>query len=230
MAESKKSFVLYRDYENVFEMLTDEEAGKLIKHIFAYVNNRDTELDDRYLRLAFAPIKQQIIRDQKKYEAICKRNKSNGQNGGRPRNPKKPKKPTGLSGLPKNPNEPDNDNDNDNDNDISINSEGAEDWKKSFDEYKNQVRRAFTETIQDKTWMKKQQEYYPNLNIKKSLEKSCVNFWATEEGWQNKRSKRIKTINWKTTFGKALAMKENHVYNEKFNFNNEKDTVPIIEI
>lgn len=109
-------------------------------------------------------------------------------------------------------------------------SESKQDWKKSFEEYKNQVRKAFIEVIQDKTWMQKQQEYYPNINIKKSLEKACFNYWATEAGWQNKRSKKIKAINWKTTFGNALAMKENHVYNDKFSFNNEKNTAPGIEI
>lgn len=233
MAESKKSFVLYNDYGKVFEMLTDEEAGKLIKHLFAYVNNKDTELEDRLLKLTFEPIKLQLMRDNKKYEAICERNRNNGKKGGRPK--KNPKNPLGYLGTQNNPEKPkkadtDNDNDNDNDTDISIKRESVNDWKKSFEEYKNQVRKAFTEAIQDKTWMQKQQEYYPNINIKKSLEKACFNYWATEAGWQNKRSKKTKAINWKTTFGNALAMKENHVYNDKFSFNNEKNTAPGIEI
>lgn len=231
MAESKKSFVLYNDFEKVFEMLTDEEAGKLIKHLFAYVNNKDTELEDRLLKLTFEPIKLQLMRDNKKYEAICERNKNNGMKGGRPKkNPKNPLGYLGTQNNPEKPKKPDTDNDNDNDNDISIKRESVNDWKKSFEEYKNQVREAFTEAIQDKTWMQKQQEYYPNINIKKSLEKACFNYWATEAGWQNKRSKKTKAINWKTTFGNALAMKENHVYNEKFSFNNEKNTAPGIEI
>ena len=231
MAESKKSFVLYNDYEKVFEMLTDEEAGKLIKHLFAYVNNKDTELEDRLLKLTFEPIKLQLMRDNKKYEAICERNKNNGKKGGRPKkNPKNPLGYLGTQNNPEKPKKPDTDNDNDNDNDISIKSASVNDWKKSFDEYKNQVREAFTEAIQDKTWMQKQQEYYPNINIKKSLEKACFNYWATEAGWQNKRSKKTKAINWKTTFGNALAMKENHVYNDKNSFYNEKEPAPGIEI
>lgn len=232
MAESKKSFVLYNDFENVFEMLTDEEAGKLIKHLFAYVNNKDTELEDRLLKLTFEPIKLQLMRDNKKYEAICERNKNNGMKGGRPK--KNPKNPVGYLGTqnnPEKPKKPDTDNDNDNDTDISIKRESVNDWKKSFEEYKNQVREAFIEAIQDKTWMQKQQEYYPNINIKKSLEKACFNYWATEAGWQNKRSKKTQAINWKTTFGNALAMKENHVYNDKNSFYNEKEpATSIIDI
>ena len=232
MAESKKSFVLYNDFEKVFEMLTDEEAGKLIKHLFAYVNNKDTELEDRLLKLTFEPIKLQLMRDNKKYEAICERNKNNGMKGGRPK--KNPKNPVGYLGTqnnPEKPKKPDTDNDNDNDTDISIKRESVTDWKVSFEEYKKQVREAFIEAIQDKTWMHKQQEYYPNINIKKSIEKACFNYWATEAGWQNKRSKRTKTINWKTTFGNALAMKENHVYNDKNSFYNEKEpATSIIDI
>jgi len=123
-----------------------------------------------------------------------------------------------------------NKNDKNDKNDISIKRESVNDWKKSFEEYKNQVREAFIEAIQDKTWMQKQQEYYPNINIKKSLEKACFNYWATEAGWHNKRSKKTKAINWKTTFGNALAMKENHVYNDKNSFYNEQNTAPGIEI
>ena len=178
MAESKKSFVLYNDFEKVFEMLTDEEAGKLIKHLFAYVNNKDTELEDRLLKLTFEPIKLQLIRDNKKYEAICERNRNNGIKGGRPpkKNPKNPVGYLGTQNNPEKPKKPDTDTDTDNDNDISIKSASVNDWKKSFEEYKNQVREAFIEAIQDKTWMQKQQEYYPNINIKKSLEKACFSY------------------------------------------------------
>lgn len=39
MAENKKSFLLYVDQRNLFHALTDEEAGKLIKHIYDYVSD-----------------------------------------------------------------------------------------------------------------------------------------------------------------------------------------------
>ncbi len=132
-SKDKKSFVLYNDYEEVFSMLTDEEAGKLIKHILAYVNNKNPSLEDRLLQVTFEPIRLQLGRDAKKYEAICERNAINGAKGGRPpKNPRKPKKPSGLienpdnpvgyletQGNPSEPKKADTDNDNDNDTDIS---------------------------------------------------------------------------------------------------------------
>jgi len=68
MAKEKKSFVLYSDQKELFEALTDEDAGKLIKHIFKYVNDEDPELNNALLKIAFVPIKQQLKRDLKSWE------------------------------------------------------------------------------------------------------------------------------------------------------------------
>lgn len=61
--QGKKSFVLYTDQREVFDELTDEDAGKLIKIIFAYVNDENPEVNDRLLKVAFLPIKTQLKRD-----------------------------------------------------------------------------------------------------------------------------------------------------------------------
>ena len=90
---NKKSFYLFNDTEKVFEMLTDEEAGKLIKHLFSYVNGKESELNDRLLEVAFEPIRLQLERDMKKYESVCERNRENGLKGGRPKKKRNPKKP-----------------------------------------------------------------------------------------------------------------------------------------
>jgi len=70
MAENKKPFLLYADQRNQFDMLPDETAGKLIKHLFAYINDEDPKSDDILLNVAFAPIKATLKRDLKKYEEI----------------------------------------------------------------------------------------------------------------------------------------------------------------
>lgn len=68
MAEDKKSFVLYCDLIHTFEKLTDVEAGQLIKHLLAYVNDRSPQ-SDRIIEVMFEPIKQQLKRDLIKYES-----------------------------------------------------------------------------------------------------------------------------------------------------------------
>ena len=60
MAENKKSFIAYADWVSVFNMLTDEEAGKLVKLIFSYVNDENPEVQDRVLKMAFEPINRNL--------------------------------------------------------------------------------------------------------------------------------------------------------------------------
>ena len=70
MAKDKKSFILYSDARETFEQLTNEEAGVLIKHIFAYVNDENPILEDRFINLAFQPIKTQLKRDLVNWEIV----------------------------------------------------------------------------------------------------------------------------------------------------------------
>lgn len=68
MAENKKSFIAYSDWENVFEQLPDEDAGKLIKHIFQYVNDKNPTTDNVLINAVFAIIKSTLKRDLDKWE------------------------------------------------------------------------------------------------------------------------------------------------------------------
>ncbi len=77
MAEGKKGFVLYADQKSIFDDLTNEEAGILIKHIFSYVNDENPILEDRIIQMAFNPIKMQLKRDLVKYENVRERNREN---------------------------------------------------------------------------------------------------------------------------------------------------------
>ncbi len=68
MAEDKKGFILYADQRGTFAKLSDEQAGKLVKHIFSYVNDENPE-SDFITELAFESIKQKLKRDLVKWEA-----------------------------------------------------------------------------------------------------------------------------------------------------------------
>jgi len=85
MAKDKTSFILYCDQQGVFNKLPDEIAGKLIKHIFAYVNDENPPCDDLLLTIAFEPIKTQLKRDLRKYDDYIDKQKFNGAKGGRPK-------------------------------------------------------------------------------------------------------------------------------------------------
>lgn len=118
-SEEKKSFKLYNDYKKHFDQMTDEDAGKVIKAILAYVNYMDFPELEGAAAMAFSFIEAQLERDRKAYDKKCETNRENGSKGGRPKkNPEdpveneepketqeNPTKPFGFSGFPEIPTE-----------------------------------------------------------------------------------------------------------------------------
>lgn len=108
----KKAFMLYLDYKQHLELLTDAERGMLMMALFDYAADKTepTTLTGS-AAMAFSFIRAQMDRDNQKYEEKCITNRANGAKGGRPRkeptesdaNPKEPKKPNGFQRNPKNP-------------------------------------------------------------------------------------------------------------------------------
>ena len=74
--------MLYTDQREIFEELSDEDAGKLIKHIFSYVNDENPQTQDRFIKLAFIPIKTQLKRDLKMWDEKKHLRSEAGKKGG----------------------------------------------------------------------------------------------------------------------------------------------------
>lgn len=88
--QHKKSFILMRDLLSTVDLMTDEEAGQLLKSIVNHVDGKPVQLS-RELTFAFTPIKNQLDRDMEKYDNFVKKQKVNGAKGGRPKkNPNNP--------------------------------------------------------------------------------------------------------------------------------------------
>ena len=108
MAKDKKSVIVYVDWIATFNKLEDDEAGRLIKHFFSYVNDLNPT-SDRLTELLFEPIKQQLKRDLKAYEQTCERNSLNASLRWNKNNA------TACDRIQSDAKHADNDNDNDND-------------------------------------------------------------------------------------------------------------------
>lgn len=96
MAVGKKNVIVYTDWISTFELLSDEEAGKLIKHFFRYVNDQEPEPPDRLTEILFEPIKTTLKRDLDKWEVKAEKARINGKGGGRPKTENNPEKPDRL--------------------------------------------------------------------------------------------------------------------------------------
>lgn len=81
MAQDKKSFILYTDLLHTIDLMPDENAGKLFKHILKYVNDLNPETDDLITKLSFEPIKQQLKRDLREWEKTIETKSDSGKLG-----------------------------------------------------------------------------------------------------------------------------------------------------
>lgn len=112
---AKNSFVIYHNYLEILEDLTDEQVGKLFRAMLKYDRFGEEPAFDSELKIAFKFIKKDLDYNKETYENICKRNRENGNKGGRPKNPENPVGYLETQENPEKPKKPDNDNDNDND-------------------------------------------------------------------------------------------------------------------
>ena len=133
MINEAKSFILYYDFKDQFDLLTREEKGMLIEVIFDYAVFGSIPEDlPKLIRMAFSPIKSALDRDRLKYLDRCEKNRENGKKGGRP---KKTSTSDGSFPIPKTDglfsdakkayNDSDNDSDNEIDSDIDSGSDSG---------------------------------------------------------------------------------------------------------
>lgn len=130
----KNSFLFYLDYEEQFNLLSDEQIGQLMRAIIKYEKTKKEPNLDGMLKMAFSFIKTQLDRDREKYEKKCEKNKENGALGGRPKKKQTDnKKPNGFSKNRTKPKKADNDNedDDDDDNEDDNNNTASEDKSSS---------------------------------------------------------------------------------------------------
>ena len=116
----KDTFIMYNKYKEVFDSLTDEQAGQLIKGIFNYTSTGESGLSG-LMTAIFTPIKQDLDRNNANYEAKCEINRINGAKGGRPKKETQ-KTQSVILKTQENPKKHDNDNDNEYDNESIFNN------------------------------------------------------------------------------------------------------------
>lgn len=81
----KNSFLIYLDYEEQFNLLTDEQVGQLMRAIIKYektgeITGEITDLDGM-TKMAFSFIKTQLDRDREKWQEEKKKRSEAGKRG-----------------------------------------------------------------------------------------------------------------------------------------------------
>ena len=81
----KKSFVMYESWGAAIEKMSNEQAGELIKAIYAYQKDPDAVPEAPALAFVFELIKQQLDADSQRYKEACAARSEAGKKGGRPK-------------------------------------------------------------------------------------------------------------------------------------------------
>lgn len=126
----KNSFLIYHEYKDILEDLTNEELGKLFRAIFDYEIDSIIPNFTGLMKMAFTVIKGNLDRDRNKYDKRCESSSENGKKGGAPKgNQNARKQPKNNLKQPNQPKQADNDNetdtDNDNDNETDADTENG---------------------------------------------------------------------------------------------------------
>ena len=77
----KDSFILYTEQKEIFDNLSDEEAGQLIKAIFDYAETGKISNLNKTLKLLFIPIRQDLDRNSDKWEKTKEKRSLAGKKG-----------------------------------------------------------------------------------------------------------------------------------------------------
>lgn len=76
--------MLNKSYREAFDSLTDEEAGQMIKAVFAYAAGEDVSLGPG-LNMAWLFVKAGLDEEKQAQEEVSRANSANGRLGGRPK-------------------------------------------------------------------------------------------------------------------------------------------------
>ena len=85
-------------------------------------------------------------------------------------------------------------------------------WKKDYQQYKLMEQEAYDSLIADEAFIQSLESMLPHIDIHRTLEKAHREYWSQELlGWELKKKKRSKTINWKLTYTNACKMGFNQI-------------------
>lgn len=98
---------------------------------------------------------------------------------------------------------------------VTVNTVTNNSWREDFDMYLKECKSAFKAHDLDENFISSQERINPGVDISLTMEKAFTGYWGSIDGWENKKSKKTRTLNWHTTIIRAISNKMNKVYKQK---------------
>ena len=182
----KNSFVMYKDWGKLFDMLTDEEAGKMIKSVFLFQETGEVNKESfsDLQNMLFLIMSDVFQRDNEKYEIRCEKNRANASNRKQSQANANERKQSVAKRA-----DNDNDNDNDNENGNENESENENDNINNIKE-KNSKKKFTPPTFEEV-------EAYAKERGREDLAKKFFDWYEAGE-WKDGKGNQVK--GWKQKF------------------------------
>lgn len=114
----KNSFILFYEWEDSIRSLTDEQAGQLLRALFAYEKRGEQYTgSDPAVALAMGFLYASLDRNREKYEETCRKRSAAGKKGGAPRGNQNARKDENKQNKQKQAIQPDSESDSDSERD-----------------------------------------------------------------------------------------------------------------
>lgn len=124
----KNSFILFYEWEDSIRSLTDEQAGQLLRALFAYEKRGEQYTGgDPAVELAMGFLYASLDRNREKYEETCRKRSAAGKKGGAPKGNQNARKDENKQNKQKQAKQPDSDSDSDSERDSERVSESGSD-------------------------------------------------------------------------------------------------------
>lgn len=189
----RKSLLLYTEFWEEFQLLTDEEAGQVIKALFLVEQGENPAPPTGAAGVLFSVLKRVLTKDQEKYRAVCERNRENGKKGGRPR---KEQVSSRLQKPKKADKEKDKEKDKDKEQLPPLTPPGEEAFERFWDAYPKKTSKAKAR----EAWLRLKPDEELTEKILKGLEES--------KSWEN----------WKVENGRYIPAPAHWLENERWVF------------
>ena len=83
--DEKPSFIMYKSWEEAFELLSIEEQAQMMKNLFLWHRNEEPVLNTQSLKLVWKLIEFNLIHNAENYDKRSETSSKNGKSGGAPK-------------------------------------------------------------------------------------------------------------------------------------------------